>query len=329
MHPGAFIISLDLEARWGMRDHLRAGDGYIRNLEGERAAISGMLALFREYDIAATWGVVGLLFADGRAEAEAFAPKLKPRYHEEALDPYREAMGDSEKADPLHFAPSAIRAIADCPRQEIGSHTYSHFYALEPGQTAEAFADDLTSAQRIAAAKGYKLRSLIMPRNQVNPAYAGALRAAGFTVYRGNPASGLHGDAGHASRSPFRRATRLVDTYLNVAGHQLFGWDEIDEGNGLANVRASAFLRPYSQSRRALEPLRLRRITSALDSAARGGKLFHLWWHPHNFGVYLEENLALLRRVFDHFHRLRDSDSMRSLSMAEAASFASANARAH
>src|SRR5689334_11476468 len=100
MHPGAFIISLDLESRWGMRDHLSENDGYLRNLEGERAAIDAMLALFREHDIAATWGTVGLLFADGRAEAEAFAPWVKPNYREAALDAYVEPMGESEQTDP-------------------------------------------------------------------------------------------------------------------------------------------------------------------------------------------------------------------------------------
>lgn len=322
MNPGAFIISLDLEGRWGMRDHLREGDGYLRNLEGERAAIDAMLFVFREYDVAATWGTVGLLFADGRAEAEAFAPKLKPQYREAALDAYSESIGKSEAADPLHFAPSVIRAIADCPRQEIGSHTYSHFYALEPGQTEEAFIEDLRSARRIAEAKGYKLESLIMPRNQVNDAYADALHATGFTIYRGNPASGLHGGAGHASRSLLRRATRLLDTYANIAGHQLFAWEGIVENNGLANVRASAFLRPYSSRRAALEPLRLKRITSALDAAARSHNLFHLWWHPHNFGIRLQENIALLRRVFDHLSHLREMEGMQSLSMAGAATIA-------
>jgi peptidoglycan/xylan/chitin deacetylase (PgdA/CDA1 family) len=319
MNPGAFVISLDLESRWGMRDHLREGDGYLRNLEGERAAIEAMLKLFREYDIAATWGTVGLLFADGRAEAEAFAPKVKPQYREAALDAYSEKTGESEMEDPLHFAPSVIRAIADCPRQEIGSHTYSHFYTLEPGQTEESFVEDLRSAQRIATAKGYRLQSLIMPRNQVNLAYSDALKQTGFTVYRGNPASGLHGDAGHASRSLLRRATRLADTYVNVAGHQLFGWNDIVESSGLANVRASAFLRPYSPRRAALESLRLKRITAALDEAAKSKQLFHLWWHPHNFGIHLQENIALLKRVFDHYSQLRQSEGMQSLSMVGAA----------
>jgi hypothetical protein len=63
----------------------------------------------------------------------------------------------------------------------------------------------------------------------------------------------------------------------------------------------------------------LRRITSAMETAARGRKLFHLWWHPHNFGVDLEENLAFLRRILDCFRVLQERYGMRSMTMAAVA----------
>ena len=53
--------------------------------------------------------------------------------------------------------------------------------------------------------------------------------------------------------------------------------------------------------------------------AARRGRLFHLWWHPHDFGLHLRENLAVLRRLLDTFTRLRSVYGMESRSMAEAA----------
>jgi hypothetical protein len=65
-----------------------------------------------------------------------------------------------------------------------------------------------------------------------------------------------------------------------------------------------------------LERLRLWRITSAMETAARRRTLFHLWWHPHNFGVDLQENLAFLRDILDHFRTLQDRYGMRSMTMA-------------
>jgi len=68
-----------------------------------------------------------------------------------------------------------------------------------------------------------------------------------------------------------------------------------------------------------LERLRLWRITSAMETAARRRRLFHLWWHPHNFGVDLKENLAFLRKILDHFRILQDRYGMRSMTMAAVA----------
>ena len=42
------------------------------------------------------------------------------------------------------------------------------------------------------------------------------------------------------------------------------------------------------------EAIRLRRICASMDAAARNDKTFHLWWHPHNFGVHLDENMSVL-----------------------------------
>jgi hypothetical protein len=87
---------------------------------------------------------------------------------------------------------------------------------------------------------------------------------------------------------------------------------------GLVDVPASRFLRPVSGNA-SLERLRLWRITAAMETAARRRRLFHLWWHPHNFGVDLQENLAFLRKILDHFRSLQDRYGMRSMTMAAVA----------
>src|SRR5256885_2930105 len=57
----------------------------------------------------------------------------------------------------------------------------------------------------------------------------------------------------------------------------------------MVDIPASRFLRPVGNSA-VLERLRLQRITSAMETAARRRRLFHLWWHPHNFGVDLQRS---------------------------------------
>ena len=52
-----------------------------------------------------------------------------------------------------------------------------------------------------------------------------------------------------------RRAAQLADVYFDISGHNGFV-PEIHQG--LVNLPASRFLRPYDASRRRLEPLRMR-----------------------------------------------------------------------
>jgi hypothetical protein len=56
-----------------------------------------------------------------------------------------------------------------------------------------------------------------------------------------------------------------------------------------------------------------------MDTAAKSNATYHLWWHPHNFGVYLDENIAVLARILEHYAKLRDEMGWRSLTMAEVA----------
>ena len=85
------------------------------------------------------------------------------------------------------------------------------------------------------------------------------------------------------------------------------------------NIRASRFLRPWSRPLRHLEGLRLRRIRRELTGASRRGWIYHLWWHPHNFGSDLAENLSFLESILRHFDALRRSSGMESLTMSECA----------
>lgn len=318
--PGALVLSLDFELHWGVRDHAAADGPYRANLLGARAAVERTLDLFADYEIAATWATVGFLFARSRDELNAFNPALRPAYADSRLDPYTEGVGQDEADDPLHFAPSLIERIRQTPRQELATHTFAHYYCGEPGASPATFAADLEAAQRIAARDGNALRSIVFPRNQSGAAYVRLLPEVGIDVYRGNPPGRLwRVEEGEAGRHPLRRIGRLLDTYVPVDGDDTVAWSSVPEAEGLANVRASRFLRPYSPRLAAIEPLRRRRMIQSLERAARHCRIYHLWWHPHNFGVHLDENLDTLRRILDAFAGLREREGMASLTMAEVA----------
>src|SRR3546814_17919027 len=83
------------------------------------------------------------------------------------------------------------------------------------------------------------------------------------------------------------------------------------------NVRSSRFLRPYKPGLKSLEEMRLSRICRAMRQAAISGSVFHLWWHPHNFGADIAENLAFLRRILESYRQLEDEYGMTSATIPE------------
>jgi hypothetical protein len=317
---GALVVTLDFELLWGVRDRYPAdGGAYRRNLLGVRQAVPAMLALFRDYDVAVTWATVGALFAHSRTELEQFRPRELPAYQNPRLSVAQEPVGADEASDPLRFAPSLIKEIQSVPRQEIGTHTFFHAYALEPGQTRAAFAADLASAVAIAEHHGVRLRSIVFPRNQVNRSYLDLLPGFGLTSYRGNPGRWMYSASpGGRSSALARRAGRLMDTYAGGI-RQVGSWTGVVQADGLCEVQASRFLRPYSPGLGRLDRLRAHRIRQELRVAAVDHGIYHLWWHPHNFGQHLQQNLDFLRRVLDDFAACRERYAMRSLSMSEVA----------
>ncbi len=311
--PGSFVISLDFELRWGTRDQDKPASA--SQLLNSRDVVSRLLDLFHASGISATWATVGLLFAESREELSHFLPDLLPTYEQTRLNPYAEQIGADEQDDPLHFAPSLIRKIQECPLQEIGTHTFSHYYCLESGQSAAQFSADIQSACRIAKARGIELRSIVFPRNQVNRALLPALSQHGITCFRGTARSWLH-DASSFTRQrlPHKRALRLADAYLPIAGNDVVDWP-IEAAPRLYELYASRYFRPYTPSLAALAGRALCRIKQGMELAARTGRLYHIWFHPEDFGLYPNENLALFAQVLEYYTQLRDQYGMRSLSM--------------
>jgi peptidoglycan/xylan/chitin deacetylase (PgdA/CDA1 family) len=321
MPTPALVVSLDFELYWGVRDVVSL-DQYRDNLLGVREAIPALLNAFRHRGIHATWATVGFLFCSSKREIEETMPCRLPLYENPALSPYDLSdLGEDEAHDPFHYAPTLIGQIAATEGQELGSHTFSHFYCEERGQTALDFEADLESAARAASRFGVTLKSLVFPRNEVNRSYRDVLEKRGIKAYRGNGPRWPY-TAPTSEESLGKRAVRLADAYVPLAGRRTYGPGLVDSF-GLVDVPASAFLRSYSRRLKHLDGLKLRRLREAMSHAAAMGEIFHLWWHPHNFGVCLRENMEMLGRVLDHFEVLRKAHGMESLSMFEASTMLS------
>ncbi|MBC7447991.1 MAG: polysaccharide deacetylase family protein [Hymenobacteraceae bacterium] len=311
--PGTFVISLDYELFWGVRDK-RTIAGYGENLRGTREAVPAMLHLFATHGLRATWATVGFLFFDRKDDLLAHLPAVRPAYANTNLSPYPALaeIGVDEAADPYHFGLDLLRQIQATPGQEIGTHTFCHYYALERGQTAAAFRADLEAAIAAGRRVGVEIKSLVFPRNQSNAEYLVIARELGLTSYRGNEPHWIYKERSEEEQALWKRGARLLDAYLNLSGHHTFRLEDVAGTAPPFNLPASRFLRPWSARLAVGEELRLRRIEAGMTHAAHTGEVFHLWWHPENFGANLTQNMANLTRLARHFDALRTSHGFQS-----------------
>ena len=316
---GIITISLDFEMMWGYLDCSDI-NGYGDNVLGGKKAIPRILELFTRYGIHATWGVVGFIYKSGIEEAKKTIPEKLPSYKNPKYSAYSYLDGIKPEENRYFFAPELIQLIRNAPYQEIATHTYSHFYCVEKGQTKEQFEEDLRTALATAAENGDTgIKSIIFPRNQGNPDYAEVLKENGITAYRGNEEGILYQPSGFEdSRNIIRRAVRLLDAYINLSGYHCKDIRELNE-DGIVNVTASRYMRPYSKPRAFLEGLRLERIKKQMTNAAENGRLFHLWWHPHDFGLNTDKNLANLKEILENYEFLNQKYGFESKNIGEVA----------
>jgi len=313
---GKFVISLDFELMWGVRDK-RSHEDYGENLLGVWQVLPLMIELFEKFNVKATFATVGFLFGNSKEELIKLFPKRYPHYLDSNLSPYNGHFDlISELNSKVHFAPELIELIKKYPKQEIGTHTFSHYYCLEPGQNKEEFEQDIMAAVEIAKRYNVDIKSLVFPRNQFNDEYIEVIKSLGITSFRGNEKGWIYDAVKGRDEKLLRRIIRLLDAYVNISGYNCYSLGDLYRKEPF-DIPSSRFLRPYSSRLRSLEGLRLRRILKSMTHAAEAGKLFHLWWHPHNFGINQNENMGFLKKILEHYMELNKKFDFDSVTMRE------------
>ena len=312
MPKGIFTISLDFELYWGVRDH-RSLKVYGENIHNVHRVVPRLLALFEKYNVHCTWATVGFLFCNSKSEIIQHLPDDLPTYLKKEYDPYIYIR--QNELDPVyHFAPALIDQIRKTPGQEIGTHTFSHFYTLEKNTTPLQFRQDLQAAKKIAREKDIELNSIVFPRNQYADEHIKACWEAGIKIYRGNELARAYKPLSRENENVFRRMLRFADSYFNLTGHHCH---LVPSPNSIINIPASRFLRPYNPALQMLDGLKLKRIKKGLKYAAANNLIYQLWWHPHNFGKYMDENFWFLETILQHYGSLNKEGKMESLNLFE------------
>jgi peptidoglycan/xylan/chitin deacetylase (PgdA/CDA1 family) len=318
--PGIFTISLDFELHWGVFDKKERAsrETVYRNT---LALIPRMLELFAAYEVHVTWATVGSVMAQDQQEWEQWKPAVEPDYLEKKYSAYQWVQQNGLPAlyNWAHFAPEAVRKILQYPGQELGTHTFSHYYCLEKQHEHGAFAADLEAAIQ-AAEKFHQLPvSLVFPRNQFNKNYLAICYAYGIKVVRSNPASWYWRPVNETDTQFFRKLVRTADAYIPMGpARTSYPLSAIQANPGEPlQLPASRFLRSGVSSFRPIDILKWRRLCSELRTAAKRNECYHLWWHPENFGSHPKENMKGLQILLQHYRQCKNKYGMLSWNMGE------------
>lgn len=303
----SFIISLDFELYWGVCGSKEL-NAYKNNLLGVNEAVTRLLTLFAEHDIRATWATVGSLFLKDENEWKNNFPSILPEYHNPKDNTYAFDVGVMSENANCFFTEGSIERLIQS-NQEIGGHSYSHFYSLDNIGGDQAFEEDARKFREVTLPTA-DVVSYVFPRNQVKESHLSILVKNGMKTYRGNDSNRIY-----EKKDLFSRLLRFADSYVPILGNH--GVVPYTHSSGLVNVPASVFLRPYDAKRKVLNKLQVRRIKKSMTACAKKGMSYHLWWHPHNFGIHLTENLQMLKKILLHFDRLKEDYGMLNLTMGE------------
>jgi len=303
---GVFTISIDFELIWGTLD-LFGPERFRKACEVERGVvIDRLLDLFVEFNVSATWCVLGhLLLERCSTEDEKKHPDIvRPEHAWRRGDWFDDDPSGGEDSAPIFYARSLVEKIRDCSvPQEIGCHSFSHVIFGDSGCSRETAYSEIAACVRAGSELGIQMRSFAFPRNQVG--HLDVLKEHGFVSYRGPEP---HWCEGKDWPAVVQRLGRLWDVVTAATPPVV----RPERGEcGVWNVPGSMIYFPMHGLRRYIPvSRRVKRAIRGLDAAAEQKGIFHLWFHPTNLADQTEAMFSGLRSILDHARHLRARDRM-------------------
>lgn len=269
----AVVLSIDAELGWGFHDQPERPDDRI---EASRDAWRTLLECCSEFDVPATWSVVGhLLLSECQGVHERHP--LGPTW----FDHERGCWADRPD---LRFGRDLIEAtLAADVEHELGFQTFSHVEFGDEHVSSELaraecahFFDALEAAADDGLPTGERsLASATFPRNAVG--HRDVLAEWGFECYRGAPPR-------EESRGGLRGAVRTL-ARATVSAPPVV--EPIVDDYGLVNVPPSLALFGDEDARSdrwpsfGADPV-VRAARRGVDRVAAEDGVLHLWLHPHD-----------------------------------------------
>lgn len=299
LERGVFTLSLDFELIWGTQDLFGPEPFRPASLFERRRIIDDLLAMLDEFDIPATWCIVGHLFlenCDGK-----HVELRRPSHPWVRGDWFQSDPGGNETDDSIFLGKSLVEKVLACrTQQEIGFHSFAHYIWGDPGCSKEVAESDLAACFSAASWLRQRPTSFVFPRNRVG--HLDVLAARGLRVFRGPGPRWYERDE---NPGLLGRLAHLADVAVGRAAPTVLP-ETTPEGP--VNLPGSMIYLP-AHGIRSLIPVgrRVRRAVGGLEDAAERRRVFHLWFHPTNLADHYTAMMRGLRDVFQHVRQMRSA----------------------
>ncbi len=304
---GVFTISIDLELAWGVVDrliHSRARSA----IQLERDIVQRLLAYFTNFNVSATWAVVGHLlltecnWEDGIIHPEIIRPVARG-YDRDWFFQH------PKHYDPLWYGLDIVDWIRNAsPKQEIGSHSFAHIIYDEKNTNENAVRSDIERAKQLHQTADLPFEAFVFPRNIVG--FFDLLARAGIRVYRG-----------HTKRwfdippRSFRRLLMLFNYIFAITPPTVM---PMLDDYGMVNIPDSMLLFSRNGPRSLVSPKSITGMgITGLNQAAKKREIFHLYFHPSNFTYKTEIQFQILEAILRHAQTLREQGVLEILTLLE------------
>jgi len=289
-------FSLDFELLWGLLHRIKSpSDSYLKNIQNVPNVVNRLVDFFESRSAYVLWAFVDALNFNNSQHIYTFLDELK------LLDNFTSSSIDidsmeSRFGNELLYAPHLIDRLKQSKFSILGSHSFSH--AIYDTNDINTFATslldiELSSLYRVQ--NSLPLNTYVFPRNTYSRDHLFALNNHGFKSYRGVENLPLFSNP--RSSSLLNRALRLADSFIPIFEPELI--TNCNSKLSPLNIPSTYFLRPV-RSNPTLSYLSFYRIKKHIDYCFENNMTVHFWWHPHNFGLFLDDNIENLDRIFNY-----------------------------
>lgn len=308
---GQFTISLDTEIAWGKIESNRREQFYPL-FENTKDVIERLIDLFDQYEIPATWGIVGRLVE----KEKPFISKLE-NFYPNQTDALLYNDNKRNKSDNSYlYYPKLLDLLKQAKvEHDIGSHSYSHIVFNNvrtiKGVEKEVAQKDFIAGQKLFSNNGLTPKSFIYPLNAVG--HTELLKESGFTCYRGDTISSF-------SNYPsfLRRLLRQLELFFPICPETI---DTSIQPNKLVCIPGSMHFKIIHLGIKKHIPFSVleRKAIKGLNKAVTTQKCFHLWFHPFDFGWKTQKHFDAFEKTLEHAATLRQKGKLDIKTMAQMA----------